>query len=308
MQKTTVIVGQNGNPFFSAPQLVVAVQDANGNIDATSVQPLSEWNSGQRDLNLITRVKGAELLDILTNELGLVGVDEEGLLQHRMVLTTDPHVSVMRVLGKIAEALIVRECNQSEAANRNWAMYARRGNRPHPALDRYKAVGTGLHSTNRLYPTKYRPTDTQRDIIWVNVDDVVAELIEKRQVGSSAGVPAGLQIKVSCDGLAYIYKTDVRRGKYEIPLVYFDLENDYYKLTDAIYKEERDNVRIGIDIIRGRDISAECHDWLKSYYWAVHALVTGRLSVDQLVKDALLFDAFKKDIQEQSRGNDLIVL
>lgn len=122
----------------------------------------------------------------------------------------------------------------------------------------------------------------------------MSELIEKRQVGASAGVPAGLQIKVSQDGFRYIYRSDIRRGRYEIPLVYFDLANDYYKLTNAIYQEERDNVRIGVDILRGRDVSPEIHEWLQSYYDVVYNLVTGRLTLDALIRDELLLDAFKR--------------
>ncbi|MCP1644856.1 hypothetical protein J2T41_004495 [Pseudomonas citronellolis] len=308
MQKTTVILDQYGQPIVQQSRLVVAALDVHGNIDSSTIQFKSEWDNGLRSLDLVVATSGADLLQLLTYELGLVSVNEQGLLQHHIVFTPDVHVTVMRVLGRIAEALIVRECNRNPTANRRWAMYARRGKIPHRGLDNYKAVGTGLHTTERLYPTKYRPSDTQRDIIWVHVEDLVSELIEKRQIGASAGVPGGLQIKVSQDGFRYIYRSDVRRGRYEIPLVYFDLANDYYKLTNAIYQEERDNVRIGVDILRGRDISPEIHEWLQSYYDVVYNLVTGRLTLDALIRDELLLDAFKKDVQEHTLGGDLIVV
>ncbi len=308
MQKTTTILDQYGNPIARQSRLVVAALDMHGNVDPSTVQFKSEWDNGSRNQDLVVATSGADLLELLTFELGLVNVDEQGLLRHSIVLTPDIHVTVMRVLGRIAEALIVRECNQDTAANRLWAMYARRGKRPHRGLDSYKAVGTGLHSTERQYPTKYRPSDTQRDIIWVHIDDLVSELIEKRQVGGSSGVPAGLQVKVSQDGLNYIYRSDVRRGRYEIPLVYFDLSNDYYKLTNAIYREERDSVRIGVDILRGRDISPEIHDCLQSYYHLVYELVSGRLTLARLLRDELLLDAFKKDVQEHRLGGDLVIV
>jgi hypothetical protein len=308
MQKTTMIFGQYGSTIVRQSSLVVAALDVHGNVDPSTVQLKYEWDNGSRNQDLVVATSGADLLELLTFELGLVHVDEQGLLRHSIVQTPDTHVTVMRVLGRIAEALIVRECNQDAAANRLWATYARRGKRPNPGLDSYKAVGTGLHTTERKYPTKYRPSDTQRDIIWVHIKDLVSELIEKRQVGGNSGVPAGLQVKVSQDGFKYIYRSDVRRGRYEIPLVYFDLSNDYYKLTNAIYREERDIVRVGVDILRGRDISPEIHDCLQSYYRLVYELVSGRLSLARLLRDELLLDAFKKDVQEHRLGGDLVVV
>lgn len=308
LRESSATLDLYGRTVWRPSRLVVAAIDAHGNIDPLTIQPKSAWDSGSRNQDLMVATSGADLLELLTHELGLVHVDEQGLLRHAIVLTPDPHVTVMRVLGRIAEALIVRECNRNPAANRNWAMRARRGKIAHPGLDKYKAVGTGLDTTRTLFPTKYSPNDTQRDIIWVHAGDLVSELVEKRQIGSSGAVRAGLQIKVSQDGLTYIYREDIRRGRYEIPLVYFDLSNDYYKLTNAIYREERNNVQIGVDIIRGRDISEEIHDCLHSYYHLVYRLVRNQLTLEQLLRDELLLDAFKKDIQEHRLGGTLIIV
>ncbi|MEX3954152.1 hypothetical protein AB4Y40_41600 [Paraburkholderia sp. EG287B] len=305
MQKTT-IVDQYGAPLSDAPQLVVAYKSGDGTIDTSSVQPLSEWNRGPRNLDLVTQAHGYALLNILTYELGMVDVDPEGLLRHKIVATLDPHVATMRVLGKIAEAVVVQECNESILANRKWGMVARRGNALHWTLDQFQAIGTGLASTQRDHPTKYNPTDTQRDVLWVRKSNAKHELLEVVRGGNSGNI-AGLQIKVSQDGFKYIYRSDVARGKYEVPLVYFDLSNDYYRLANAIYNEERD-VRIGVDLVRGRDISPECHDLLESYYWVVLNLVSGKLSLNNLIKDELLFDAFKKDVQEQNLSKKIVVL
>lgn len=306
MQKTTSLVDQFGNPLCSGLQLVVAVQDSNGNIDQSSVQPLNGWNTGPRNGSLVARAHGYELLNILTEELGLVAIDDAGLLRFNVVMTLDPHVAVMRVLGRIAEAVVVRACNADDVANRRWGMIARKGNRPHRALDDFKAIGTGLNSTQRSYANKYNPTNPQRDVIWIHKDNAAHELLQIVH-GSNAGVSAGLQVKVSHDGYKYLYKSDVATRRYEVPLVYFDLGNDFQKLANQIYAEGLDVV-IGTDFVRGHSISPECHDLLVSYYWLVLDLVTGKMSLDFLVKDELLFDAFKKDVQEQSFGKSIIVV
>ncbi len=116
-----------------------------------------------------------------------------------------------------------------------------------------------------------------------------------------------MAVKVSHDGFKYIYRSDVATRRYEVPLVYFDLGNDFQKLANQIYSERLD-VAIGTDFVRGHSISPECHDLLVSYYWLVLDLVAGRMSLDHLVKDDLLFDAFKKDVQEQNLGKSIIVL
>lgn len=99
-------------------------------------------------------------------------------------------------------------------------------------------------------------------------------------------------------GFQYIYRTDIRRAKYEVPLVYFDLCNDYYQLANAIYKEDRELV-VGVDLVRGKDVDPALHDRLCSYWWLVDRLVRGYMTVDELVNDELLSDAYKKDLLEE---------
>ncbi|KAA0998597.1 hypothetical protein FVF58_44110 [Paraburkholderia panacisoli] len=215
----------------------------------------------------------------------------------------------MRVLGKIAEALIVKECNDSASANRKWGMYARRGQRINRALDRFKAIGTGLNRTKQLYPTKYSAGNTQRDIIWIHEDDVVDELMQMSRGDSdrtNRGVSAGLQVKVSFDGMSYVYP-DMKSSRYEVPLVYFDLSGDFVKVANAIYKD-CPGIVINQDLISGQFLSRECHEVLRSYYGVVLDLVKGKLRPDDIVRDEVLFDAFKKDVQEQNLHKEIIVV
>jgi hypothetical protein len=304
MEKTT-IVNEFGAPIYSKPQLVIATMGIDGRIDTSSAQPLHEWNSGVRSHTLIAPAHGSDLLEILAIELGLVDVNDEGMLHSKIFITPDPNVTAMRLLGKIAEAIVVKRCNECVVANRRWAMYARKGKKPHKSLDAFRAIGTGLNSTQRLYPTKYNPTDSQRDILWINKESEKEALLQITENNNSA-VAAGLQLKVSQDGFKYIYRSDIERTRYEVPLIYFDLSNDYYKLADAIYREEL-NFQVGVDIVRGRDVDPECHELLLSYYHLVFALITGKMTIDQLIQDSLLFDSFKKEFHEQS-GKKILVI
>lgn len=302
MQKTT-IVDQFGAPIYRQPQLVIASLNYDGSIDISNTQPLNDWNSGLRNSSLVANAHGYDLMTILSEELGLVDVNDDGFLYAKIFITPDPHVSVMRLLGKIAESMVVSECNESVMANRQWGMCARKGKKPHKSLDSFRAIGTGLNSTQRLYPTKYSPTDPQRDVIWINKESEKEELLQITN-NTNCAIAAGIQLKVSMDGFKYIFKSDVARGKYEVPLVYFDLSNDYYKLTNTIYSEDYD-VEIGVDIIRGRDISIAIHELLLSYYSVIYDLVTGKMTIDQIIRNELLFDVFKKEVQEQ-RGKKII--
>lgn len=280
-------------------KLVVAKMLPDGRIDHSSMQPLEQWQRGPRNIELMRYAYGHELLGILTDDLGLISVDEEGLLRSRIIIVNneeDVRGEVMRLLGKIAESLIVRHCNSDTYANRRWGQVGRRGWFPHHTLDQYLAVGTGLETTRRSHFQKYRPNDPQRDVIWVHRKQMKREL-ETLRDGKRAGYSAGLQLKVSMDGFKYIYRTDIRRAKYEVPLVYFDLCNDYYQLANAIYKEDRDLV-LGIDLVRGKDVDPAIHDRLCSYWWLADRLVRGHMTIDQLVNDELLYDAHKKELLE----------
>ena len=187
------------------PKLIITTMDSNGMIN-NNYQLYNEWNNGKRDSNLIAPIYGDSLIDILNNELGLVDVDNEGVLRHKILYldSHDLHITVMRLLGKVAEAVIVDECNKNILANQKWGKVARRGRRTNKSLDSFKAVGTGLKSTQKLYSTKYNPADTQRDIIWINKENEKQELL---QIGSNSnnGIIAGIQLKVSHNGLTYIY-------------------------------------------------------------------------------------------------------
>lgn len=289
-------------------KLVVAKMLSDGRIDHSSRQPLEQWQRGPRSLDLMLHGYGNELLDILTEELGLVSVNEDGLLRSKIIIVTseeDVRGATMRILGKVAEAIVVRNCNADIYANRLWGQIARRGAVPHHTLDQYLAIGTGLETTGLNYFQKYRPNDPQRDVLWIHRRTNRREL-QTLINGRPAGYSAGLQLKVSMNGFQYIYRTDIRRAKYEVPLVYFDLCNDYYELANAIYREGRE-LRVGTDLIRGKDVDPALHDRLCSYWSLIDQIIRGNMKIDNLLIDESLLDAYTKELLENT-GSKIITI
>src|SRR5690606_13263044 len=114
---------------------------------------------------------GNTLLDLLIEESY---ISEELVL--KQVLTGNAHADATRLIGSIAESLVVNLCNLHPEVNRVLGMYARSGQRPHKKLDDYVAVATGSMRAKNNFPQHYNPCDTQRDIIWVERDNTGNQL------------------------------------------------------------------------------------------------------------------------------------
>ena len=138
-----------------------------------------------------------------------------------------------------------------------------------------------LDSTKIRYPQKYNPSDPQRDIIWVNERGDYA-LSANSQI--SRGMIAGLQIKVSGNGIKYIQKA-LAEQRYEIPLVYFPMNNDFDLILDRI---NRNGIIVtpGVDFIDVREVDEEAYFEIQDFYPLLINLFTGRLSGDAFVKEA----------------------
>jgi hypothetical protein len=276
-------------------EIVVAMRLSDGTFDSRYVQPLKNFLYEDPSIDIIRPLVGSELLDLLQYDLGIVTVDNEKLkLQYvKPGQRKDVNVNTesMKLLGRLAEALIVRRCNKDIKKNRVWASYARRGIEV-ASLDKYIAIGTGLDSTknNKLYHTKYSPSDTQRDIIWVKKDDPMKEL----QMGTirNQGYRVGLQVKVSQNGanvVRSLLNPELNDVKYEVPIVYFDLKRDFFKVVEKLRQETilfgNKNWEIGVDIIAGRDIDPELHDTLLHFYPLVKKLLEGKLELSDLTQE-----------------------
>ncbi len=241
---------------------------------------LEDWLYRSGKQSTIWLNPAGKLLPILVEETGSIRFEENQAIFSE-IIQTKPEVSAMRLLGKIAEAVIVRNCNDSEILNRIWLSKARRKRTTQRIANDFLAIGTGLHSTKIRYPQKYNPSDPQRDIIWVNERGDYA-LSANSQI--SRGMIAGLQIKVSGNGIKYIQKA-LAEQRYEIPLVYFPMNNDFDLILDRI---NRNGIIVtpGVDFIDVREVDEEAYFEIQDFYPLLINLFTGRLSGDAFVKEA----------------------
>lgn len=266
-------------------ELIIGVQDGNGIM--ISQQPYLDWAKGDKNIEILKMVYGPQLLSILTDDLGYIRLNEEGVLGLNFFLQQDPHKNSIRMLGSIAEAIIVKRCNENVEINRKWATIARGGQRQVKSLDKYKAIGTALISTKEYYFTKYNPNDTQRDIVWIDEDNFNSELLQVRS-NSISGVNAGLQVKVSTSGIGYILQ-DLINKRYEVPLVYFGISNDFDYIANELYKVRKDIV-IGRDFINVKAFDIDAYEELICYIPLVKGLLGGTLHPRDLVLNNILSD------------------
>lgn len=231
-----------------------------------------------------------KLLPILIEETGSIRFDENGAV-FAEILQTNPKIGAMRLLGKVAEAVMVRNCTDNAKLNRAWLAKARRNRTIQRVADVFHAIGTGLHSTKKKYPQKYSPSDPQRDIIWIN-DNGPCALVAGGQ--STSGVVAGLQVKVSGNGLNYIQKS-LSDQRYEVPLVYFPMNNDFDMILDKVNKF-RKIVEPGVDFIDVREIDVSAFYEIQEYYPLLMALFTGQMSCDDFIRVASRLDPLRNGI------------
>ncbi|MDZ7965440.1 MAG: hypothetical protein RM368_10745 [Nostoc sp. DedSLP03] len=273
--------------------IIVAVRNLDGTIDSRYIQPLNDFLYKHPSPEIVKRLRGEELFDLLANDLGIVRVECEKLKLNYIKpgQRKDVRPEVMILLGRLAEALIVRRCNQDAKKNRVWASYARRGNQV-SSLDNYIAIGTGFASTknNILYKTKYSPNDTQRDIIWVKKDEPMKEL--SMGTKRNGGYPVGLQIKVSRNKDSVF--NNLSNKTYAVPVVYFDLNRDFTKVAEKLRQETllfaENNWKIGEDLICGRDVDPELHDNLLQFLPLIELLLKGKIELADLLEEIPEFD------------------
>lgn len=179
-----------------------------------------------------------------------------------------------------------------EEINKKWLSIARRKKAKWKTAERFQAVGTGLMRTKIDYPSIYNPADTQRDIVWVD-DEGMRAMIKSSY---AAGIETGLQIKVSRNGMGYFFQ-NLCNLRYEVPVVYFDICHDYDivarelvlnqglcgKLSSTIIMEE--------NFVRASAIDYNGYEKVCFYEDLVMALVTGKLTVDDLLKNKVVSES-----------------
>ncbi len=256
--------------LFIPPNVKIIVESDSGEIRHS--QPLSRYLQ-RPSVNIQAATYGHSLLDTLVEESF---IDER--LELRQILTGNDHADATRLIGSIAEALVVDFCNRHQDVNRTLGTYARFGRRESKALDDYVAVATGSMRTKRIFAQHYNPSDTQRDIIWVERDNTEHQLFCIRSGTSLAGKPAGLQVKASHDGLKYVLPT---LQDYHYPVLYFDLKDDWGAVKSAAMDRNP-----GCVFIHPDEIHAEIKHILKGYFQIVVALIRGEITLLEVIDEA----------------------
>lgn len=262
-------------------ELIIAVKNGEGRIIAE--QPYYEFLNGKKNIEILNYYTGQKLFDILYDELGMIKY-EENKLMIKVLLELNPMQTVMKILGKIAEAVIVRRCNEDEELNKKWLSIARGKKTKRKTADKFKAVGTGLKSTQQLYPNIYNPFDTQRDVVWVDNNGMMAII----KTSSVSGMNAGLQIKVSRNGMGYFFR-DLCNMRYEIPVVYFDICNDYDNVMRNLwinrYQSSSPNQYIPLEekFVKASAIDYYGYQEVCYYEELVMALVQNKITPDNLL-------------------------
>ncbi|NBI17973.1 hypothetical protein D1841_09735 [Neglecta sp. X4] len=272
----------------------IVVSDGNGQIICS--QPYDEFTYGTKDIEIQKIMYGRQLYDLLVDELNVIRYSENGTLILGVILQSDINRTAMQLLGRIAEAIIVRNCHNNIIINQEYFSIARQKRAKEKTARKFYALGTGLNYTKINYPKHYNPSDTQRDIVWTNdVGELTIMKNQDRYSTISAKI-AGLQIKATKNGIKYVLP-DIIQGRYDVPIIYFDIENDYHKILAKVYKDT--NVDIEYDIIHPNAIDPRGYEEFLHYVDLVYAMVDGKLhpadlvigadkSDDILMKNALL--------------------
>lgn len=256
--------------IFIPPNIKVIVEGEGGEVKHS--QGLSDYlRKPSIDLQMATY--GSTLLDVLIEESY---ISEDLVL--KQVLTGNAHADATRLIGSIAESLVVKLCNSDPEVNRILGMYARFGQRSHKKLDDYVAVATGSMRAKNYFSQHYNPCDTQRDIIWVERDNTSNQLLCISQNNNVGAKPAGLQVKASHDGVRYVVPTI---QDYHYPVLYFDLNGDWGEVQKAVLSQHQSATLVNPD-----EIQHEIKHILKGYFDIVIALVRGEVTIEHVIQES----------------------
>ena len=262
--------------------LVIAVKNTNGCLEP--IQELTQFLNGKPDPKITCMLYGRKLFDILYDDHGLIRYDENEFVLCKIIETKWMN-TVMGIMGKVGESVLVRRCMQDANLNLKWMRIASRRQVQSKTATEFRAVGTGFKSTKQNYPQVYNPADTQRDIIWIDGNGYHYQMKEST---GTAGIDAGLQVKVSTHGMSYVYR-DVLDAVYSVPLVYFDVMSKDYGLVyrqvkKTLIEREDDSRNLDDWFICGREIDCEAYKEIEFYTEMVKALVNGSMRIEDLIK------------------------
>lgn len=158
-------------------------------------------------------VDPSRIQGILVNS-GIIRFEENRAFLN-FVIQESRNRTVMSQLGRVAEAVIVKRCSESEDTHYELFCIAA-GKKAHKkTAKQFEAIGTGLLDTRTSHGSHYNSGDTQRDIIFVNKAHKPALMSNATLL---AGQCAGLQVKTSNDMVSYIL-SDIVTVRYCVPIV-----------------------------------------------------------------------------------------
>jgi hypothetical protein len=228
-----------------------------------------------------------ELMSLLLDIGAVIINPHTGVLGFKpfMDSRTHPNIFIGKLLGYIAEGIVVRACNESLSDNRRWANIARVLKEEstffmsvlkkifyEPFLDNpdnYKAIGTGFAKTAKDYGALHNPL-SDRDICWIHGFNDAKELLSIRGVKLNKQRHAGLQLKVSIKGDAtYVVNYFCSKPYFKLyPVVYFDLGDDFYLVREKL-----------LSIIRGIDTKKKVSE---------NSILNPNISFDEFSKEELI--------------------
>jgi len=198
-----------------------------------------------------------ELISLLL-DIGVVILNPStGIIEfnpfHNTQANYHPNVFVGKLLGYIAEGIVVRNCNESLSENRKWANIARilrQGKSDFSAKfktiffelfcmrdnpDHYKAVGTGFAKTAKEHGHLYN-AQSDRDVCWINGFNDARQLLSVEAIKFNKQKYAGLQIKTSFSKLSsYVVDYFCDKPFFRIyPVVYFDLGDNFDSVREKL--------------------------------------------------------------------------
>lgn len=137
-----------GEKVMSQDKLVIAIMSGDGEIKYS--QPYEEFIQGSRNLPILNLFTGQKLFDILVDEVGVIRYEDNKFALKIILEANNPINTAMKLLGKVAEAVIVRRCHEDMEINNKWLSLARRKKAKIKTAEKFTAFGTGLLSTKNL--------------------------------------------------------------------------------------------------------------------------------------------------------------
>lgn len=294
-----ILILVDGVSMFNDVEMVVAIRQGDA-IIPESAQSYNEYAFGKRSPNLLAPLYGGTLKDILSVDLNVISFGDNKAKLTQIMKSNNPQTETMRLLGRVAEAVVVRKCQTDEEVNCRLFALARRIKGQYAKKEisnQYLAIGTGLEMTRLKYNHFYDRNNPQRDIVWVHkTNNILASMKGATSTGANT---AGLQIKTSIDG--WYLKYDIISRRYMVPILYFPIMNDYTQILAQLEQASRMEMldpttgeyrrfKPEDDFVDASIIDPIALDELKNYYHLLYDVYSGTHTVDELFNWTILND------------------